>query len=113
MCVGGGKDAGNVSATVSFSAADLLALEAGQWIYICQTFTLPSSATTLNGVTQVLELEASADGRCSLTNGGYSIANTCEVFAIAPDGFTVCPVTFGCGYTFDVAVVEDCGEFCY
>lgn len=83
---------GNITQTYPLTAADYVALEAGQWLFICQQFTLPGGATQITGMQQVLELEASVDGRCEPAAGGYSPANTCEVFAIAPDGISTCPV---------------------
>lgn len=85
-------NAGNINATYPLTAADYTALEAGEWLFLCQTFTLQSGATEIQQIQQVLEIEASADGRCEVANGGYSVANTCEVFGIAPDGITTCPV---------------------
>ncbi len=83
-------DAGTTSsAFIAPSSLDLVALENGEWIYICQTFTLPGGATMITGMNHQVELESSLDGRCG---SGYSVANTCEVFGVAPDGIATCPV---------------------
>ena len=94
-------DAGNVSTPYSFTPAELVALEAGEWIFICATFNLPGGATQIEQIEQVMEFEISTDGRCEVGAGGYSPGNTCEVFGIAPDGITTCPVEI---------VEEECEE---